>query len=457
MYFKSKISGCQSKYRIVNKNVIFTGESPKKGELFVKANESVKNYPSTRRMYTNYAARSIKKVCKEIGPRFAGSEQEKKGIEFMSEELKTCCDDVKIESYTVHPKAFLGWIPMAGILMIISSVLFFVAQFFEISQLFYVPAVFSLISIFFAVTEFLFYKETLDKFTPKKTSHNTYGVRKASGETKRRIIFSGHADSSMEWRFTYYGGPKMLILVLGGSIVGLVFCTAVSIFASVKAITDPAYASAQLINILSYILLGFNVFFIPVIFMYDKNRVVEGANDDLSGCFTSIAILKYLQDNDIRFENTEVVALCTGSEEIGLRGAKDFCKKHGKEFSDVETVLVAIDTVHDFDFMSVYNKDMSGVVKNDAEASKLLKEGGKIAGYDLPYKTVSLGATDAAAVSSSGCGIKATSFAAMDPSPARYYHTRLDSHDNLDMKTLEAGLDICLETLFLFDEKGINV
>ena len=92
----------------------------------MRASESVKNYQSERRMYTNYAARAIKKVCKEIGPRFSGTEQEKKGIEFMAEELKTCCDDVKIDSYAVHPKAFLGWIPLSVALMTVSSVLLFV-------------------------------------------------------------------------------------------------------------------------------------------------------------------------------------------------------------------------------------------------------------------------------------------------------------------------------------------
>ena len=98
---------------------------------------------------------------------------------------------------------------------------------------------------------------------------------------------------------------------------------------------------------------------------------------------------------------------------------------------------------------------MTGLVKNDDEASQLLYKGAKIAGYDIPFKTVSLGSTDAAALSQAG--IKATSFAAMDPAPARYYHTRLDTHDNLDLKTIEAGVDICLETVFLFDEKGLNV
>ena len=329
----------------------------------MKASESVKNYQSERRMYTNYAARGIKKVCKEIGPRFSGTEQEKKSIEYFAEELRTCCDDVKVDSYTVHPKAFLGWIPMSGILMIFASLIFFAAQFFAITPLFFVPAVLAAVCIFFGVTEFVFYNETLDPFTPKKTSYNTYGVRKASGETKRRIIFGGHADSSMEWRYSYYGGPKLLIPVLGGSILGLVYVTVASVFVIVKTFINPEFVNTLTVDILSYIMLGFIILFILITFMYDKNRVVEGANDDLSGCFTSLAVLKFMQDNDIRFENTEVVAICTGSEETGLRGAKDFINKHGKEFSDVETVFIAVDTVRDFDHMAIFNKDMSGIVK----------------------------------------------------------------------------------------------
>jgi hypothetical protein len=55
----------------------------------------------------------------------------------------------------------------------------------------------------------------------------------------------------------------------------------------------------------------------------------------------------------------------------------------------------------------------------------------------------------------SQAGVAAASFVAMDPSPARYYHTRLDTEDNLDPKTIEAGVKIALETTFLFDERGI--
>ena len=424
----------------------------------MKANESVKNYPSERRMYANYTARSIKKVCKEIGPRFAGSEQEKKAVEYMAEDLKTCCDEVGMDEYTVSPMAFLGWIPLSIILMTISSALFFAVALFNLAyQLLFVSVALVAVCLFFIVTEFLFYKETLDPFMKKKTSYNAYGYRKASGETKRRIIFCGHADSSMEWRFTYYGGPPLVIAVIGGSIVGILTTLVCDIVVIAKSIADPAFIGNKAVDIISYVLLGFVAVFLAASLFYDKKRIVEGANDNLTGCFASIAMLKYLKDHDIRFENTEVWALCAGSEEIGLRGSKDFCEKHGKDLADVETVFVALDTIRDFDFMAIYNKDMTFTVKNDADVCNLIKEGGKIAGYDLPFKPVSLGATDAAAVTKSKCGMKAAAFAAMDPAPARYYHTRLDTHENIDLKTIEAGVDICLETMFLYDEKGLNV
>ena len=94
------------------------------------------------------------------------------------------------------------------------------------------------------------------------------------------------------------------------------------------------------------------------------------------------------------------------------------------------------------------------MVKNDRRAAELVQKAAKAAGHDVPIKTIELGSTDAAAMSQAG--ISATAFTAMDPSPARYYHTRLDTEDNLDPKTLETGLKIALETAFLFDEQGIS-
>ncbi len=412
----------------------------------MKAQDSVKNYPSALREMTNFSVRGIKKICKDVGPRPAGSEQEHEAQKLMAAELDGACDKVEIEPFDVHPGAFLGWILTDGIMMIAAIVLFF----FGMSA---IALALCALSLIFAIVEFLLYKKLLDPFFPKKTSHNVVAVRKPKGEVKRRIIFSGHADSANEWRFTYYGGSKLLVPIIGLSFVGILLGLVLGIWAVAAGHAFSAADSGAL-NVMRYVFLAWIPILFTALFFENKKRPVMGANDDLTGCFISMAVVKYMQQHDIRFENTEVWVVLTGSEEAGLRGAKAFCKAHKNEMSDVETVFVGLDTIRDYDFAAVYSRDLTGTVKNDAGACALVKEAAKQTGLDLPYKSVFFGATDAAAVTQAG--MKAVSVAAMDPAPAKYYHTRLDTADNLDIKTVEAVLGVALETAFLFDEKGLS-
>ena len=412
----------------------------------MKAQDSVKNYPSALREMTNFSVRGIKKICKDVGPRPAGSEQEHEAQKLMAAELDGACDKVEIEPFDVHPGAFLGWILTDGIMMIAAIVLFF----FGMSA---IALALCALSLIFAIVEFLLYKKLLDPFFPKKTSHNVVAVRKPKGEARRRIIFSGHADSANEWRFTYYGGSKLLVPIIGLSFVGILLGLVLGIWAVAAGHAFSAADSGAL-NVMRYVFLAWIPILFTALFFENKKRPVMGANDDLTGCFISMAVVKYMQQHDIRFENTEVWVVLTGSEEAGLRGAKAFCKAHKNELSDVETVFVGLDTIRDYDFAAVYSRDLTGTVKNDAGACALVKEAAKQTGLDLPYKSVFFGATDAAAVTQAG--MKAVSVAAMDPAPAKYYHTRLDTADNLDIKTVEAVLGVALETAFLFDEKGLS-
>jgi hypothetical protein len=184
----------------------------------MKASESIPNYAPKLREYANYTARQIKDVCKTIGPRAPGEEAEKKAQERFAAELGKYADDVKIEPFELHPKAFLGWIRLCAIIMIIANGVFFAGTFIPgaPSWLPVIPLALSLICLFFIVTEFLFYGETLDPFFPKRTSHNVVAKYNAKGTAKKRIIVSGHVDSSYEWRYTYLGGPPLITTVIGG-------------------------------------------------------------------------------------------------------------------------------------------------------------------------------------------------------------------------------------------------
>lgn len=414
------------------------------------ARESNANYPSKRREMTNYTIREIKKVCKEIGPRESGEESERKAQTYVAESMKNVADTVEVEDFELHPKAFMGWVLLDVCLMVVSAVLLILSCFDAVPALstaFNLGALaLSTLALVFMVCEFLLYKPVLDPFFPKRKSCNVVCTRKAAGETKRRIIFSGHIDSAYEWTYTHLGGGKLLTTVIAlafGSVFVQFVLDIIALFQT------PAWLSTTVL-VLAFVTV------VPILlgaFFVNWKLVVPGANDNLTGVFASMAVLRYMAANDIRFENTEVVAVSMACEEAGLRGAKAFAKKHAAE-TDVETICVATDTLRDFEHMGIYNKDMTGTVKLDSQAAAMMKKASEIAGYNLDYANVFFGSSDAAALQQGG--MKAVALAAMDPTPARYYHTRGDTADNLDPKTIEAGLDILLEAAFLYDSQGLK-
>lgn len=409
----------------------------------MKASESVQNYKSSVRMYSNYIVRDIKKVCKEVGPRPSASECEKKAQEHYADELKTCTDEVELEEFKVAPHAFMSWIVVDGILMILAVI-------FSFLNLAIVSVGLSVFAFMCLTFEFLLYKQFLDKFPifPKKAGYNVIGRKKPTGEIKQRIVFCGHADSAWEWTYTHLGGKVLLIAMMAISVVGMLFVLLASIF---SVIAGDSYGS--IVSIIQYVQLGFVPFFVAICFFTNFKRPVMGANDNLTGATCSVAVLKFLKDNNIDFENTEIIGITSSSEEAGLRGAKALAKKHAKEFTDIPTAFIGLDTLKDYEFMTIYQRDMNGLVKNDTRVCNLLKKAGEIADVELPFGSVCLGASDAAAVSQAG--IPAATLASMNPDAPKYYHTRLDTEEILNQKTIEKCLDICLQAVFIFDEQGL--
>ena len=398
---------------------------------------------------TNYAVREVKKVCAEIGPRESGEESERKAQSYVAQSMKNVCDSVEIEDFEVHPKAFMSWSVIDVVLMLASIICLLLKQFnaFEGANtgLGIAAAALTVISVILMVGEFLFHKEMLDPFFPKRQSCNVVCTRKASGETKKRIVFAGHIDSAYEWYFTHLGGGKFLIRMIALSIgsIGLNLVLDIVSFFNVPHWLD-----------IVIIVLAF-VTAVPIAacsFFVNWKLVVPGANDNLTGVFASMAVIRYMEANDIRFEHTDVVAVSTGCEECGLRGARAYAKKHAND--GVETVAIAVDTLKDYDYMGIYNKDMSGTVTLDRQVCAMVKKASENAGLNLPYSKIYFGSSDAAAIQQSG--IRASALAAMDPTPASYYHTRDDKPDILEPKTVEASINVLLETAFLYDSEGLK-
>ena len=393
-----------------------------------------------------YMIDEITHIIKTCGKRDPGSEGEKKSCEYMAEVLKKdCgCEDVKLESYEVAPRAFYGYLYFTITFVLIAVALFFFAPVISIP----------LIVVGFALMliEFGVYKKLLDPLFPKKTSHNVTAIKKCTGETKRRIIFNGHPDATWEWPVNYaLGGVGFeghaIIVVLGAIfylVLSIMYVAQNGITFGMPDMANPL-VKAALWGLL------FVPFMIGLYFMVNYRRVVDGATDNLTGCYVGIAVLKALKDEGIELENTEIGVILTGSEEIGLRGSKAWVEAHKGEFQDVPTFIYAYDTINDPKYLMANYRDLNGTVKSDKDCADLFFEAAQAVGVPCKKGMVPPlgGAVDAAAFSQGG--FRAAGVTGLNHKLERYYHTRLDSYDNMNEKGIANCFAASVKMLEMFD------
>lgn len=398
-----------------------------------------------------YMVDEITHICKDFQKRAPGSEGERQACEYMADVLKKdCgCERADVESFKENPGSFFGWIYFTISFVLAAIVFFFICPLVSIILI--------VAGLTIVLLEFGFYKKCVDRFFPEKTGHNVTAIKKCSGECKRRILFNGHPDAAWEWPVNYaLGGVGFEghAIICG---VGAVFYIVISVIYIIKnGLVGLAFNSAVTIGSSGIVKIGlwglcFVPFLIGLYFMWNEHRIVDGANDNLSGCYMGIALLKALQDEGITLENTELGVVLTGSEEAGLRGSKAWCEAHKGEFDDVPTFIVSYDTIHDPKFLMVNYRDLNGTVKVDKDVSDLFLEAAK--SIDVPIKKGWVpplgGATDSAAFAQAG--FRATGITGLNHKLEDYYHTRRDTYDNMNEEGLANCFAATVKTLEMFD------
>ena len=399
-----------------------------------------------RKEAAEYMVSEITHICKSFEKRDPGSKGEHQACEYMADVLKNeCgCERADVESFKENPGSFFGWIYFT-----ITFVLAAVAISFFYPLVSIILIVVGLLIVFM---QFGLYKKFIDRFFPEKTGHNVTAVKSCKGEVKRRIFFNGHPDAAWEWPVNYkLGGVGFEghAVICG---IGAVYYLVISIMLVAKnGLEYVSFDADETLGLLRLIGLVFVPFLIGLYWMWNENRVVDGANDNLSGCYMGIAILKALKEEGIEFENTEVGVILTGSEEAGLRGAKAWCAAHKGEFDDVPTFIFSYDTIHDPKYLMTNYRDLNGTVKADKDVSDLFMEAAKE--LDISCKKGWVpplgGATDSAAFAQAG--FRATGVTGLNHKLEDYYHTRRDTYDNMNEQGLADCFAISVKALEMFD------
>lgn len=398
-----------------------------------------------KREAAEYMVKEITYICKNLGKRDPGSEGEKKACEYMAKVLKEdCgCDRADVESFSENPGSFFGWLFFTLTFVLAAVVLYFFAPIASVILI--------VLGLLLALLQFGLYVKAVDIFFPKKTGHNVTAIKKCTGETKRRIIFNGHPDAAWEWPVNYaLGGVGFeghaLIGFAGAFYYLILSIIQVATNGSVGADISTPLGKAGLWGLI------FVPFIFGLYFMVNYRRVVDGANDNLSGCYMGIALLKALKDEGIELENTELGVVLTGSEEAGLRGAKAWCEAHKDEFNDVPTFIYSFDTIHDPKFLMVNYRDLNATVKADEDASDLFMEAADELNIQCKKGMVPPlgGATDSAAFAQAG--MRSAGITGLNHKLESYYHTRRDSYDNMNLDGLADCFAATVKVLEKFDE-----
>ena len=217
---------------------------------------------------SDYMYNIIKDILEETGPRAPCSESERKASEMMANELKNKCDDVAIEEFQVYPRALHGWVKVAVFLVITGFLIFLLLPLNSliISSITLGIDLFVLYMIF---RHLFLYDEFIMKYWPffkKESSQNVVGTFKPTGEVKKRVIFSGHVDSTPRFDIMHYfrdGYLYSLVTVL----IFLFSLTIIYVVQFVFAILEIFQVNISLIVDIITILFNIIVIVIPWFFV----------------------------------------------------------------------------------------------------------------------------------------------------------------------------------------------
>lgn len=382
----------------------------------------------------SYMVKEITHICRDLKKRAPGSEGEREAGEYMADILENeCgCDGVKLETFREHPAAFYSYFYFSATFDCLCAFSFFFRPWLAI--------VFGTAALLLFLLQFVLYRQIIDPLLPERESMNVTAIRPCSGKVKHRIFLNGHIDAAWEFPLNYHFDGVVFEIPGVAAVIGVLFYIALGICRLCGA--GPWAQTAGLWGLL------FVPFFLLVGCTYDPGRVVDGANDNLTGCYMGIAVLREMERLGVTLTHTEVGVILTGSEEAGLRGAKAWCKAHERDYRDVPTYIISYDTIHDPQKLMVNLKDLNSTVSSDRELGGLFLRAAEEMNVPCRKGSVPLmgGATDSAAFTQGG--FRSIGITGLSHKLENYYHTRRDSYDNLN----DMGLKNCyLATIRLLE------
>ncbi len=391
------------------------------------------------------AVDDIRHICNDFDTRFSGSTGERDVALYLDDKLKQVSSSTKIEEFLVHPTAIYSGMYFSAIYGILAYIMYYFSC--MVSVLLVVCAIIPVITQFFMHSRFF------DPLHKQQKSQNVSAIRHSSDECKRTIFFVANYDASKEWSISYRIGSVMTVIALSMFVIGLGYIFAISIARWIMIGGFGAQiASGTMLHVGAM-----GAFFLPAFLsmfqLINPKKVIDGANENLSGVEVAYSVMKALNDNNITYKNTSVGVIFTGSGKAGIRGAKAWCDCHKKDIDLQNTTFINLNVLREVEFLHIRGRDLNHALKADKEVVELIKKSGKSIGLHLESRNM-VGTTDGAAFCDAK--LKCATISAVNRINPHYIHTRYDNPDNVSEECIKKSIELCLSIVDTYANENVN-
>jgi hypothetical protein len=380
----------------------------------------------------------IERVCREVGPRPAGSESESQAGKIIAEELRRRGAAVRFHETRVSPGLVPGLINLMIGSYLLSAALYL-----------FLPVAAAAIAGVLLIALLAMRKLgnwVIDWLFPKTSTRNVIGVFKPRGRARKLLIFSGHHDSAALMPLLSQPYKRHVHRIERAVLAGMGLLVIAGILRAVFAGPLPPY----------YRFLGpWDIpFFMALLgfvpgFLYRFKMITggwsRGANDNLSAVSVLLGLADALKRKPLR--QTEVWLVSFGSEEPLIYGSAGFARDHGIILR--RAVHCNLDGVG-AGSLAVISEEKMTACRYSPEVVELFQRAGRRAGIELPAVAVTYGGTDSYPVIHAG-GRSACLFAMDETRLPALWHSPEDRPENVEEEKLQQALRICREIIREFE------
>ncbi len=402
----------------------------------MKASESSERYVGKVRECCNYAVRSAKTFAdsSDNAHRQPGGDGETVLRETLQQDLTAFCDEIDESTFQVKQKAYVVGNMWTFVFMILTAALGILTNFFT-AQLQAILVGATLFSVLALLASFGVFGKT-SKSVPGK---NIYARRRPNGEVRHRVILQANLDAPYKRNISRKSEVTLKVLKVLGALLFLAFDVVYLLDATkLVALGLPTWFSYIAYPLVLFI-------FVPIVLArsVSPSSSFPGVTDNLIGCYTAAGAARYLSEEKLRLENTEVSVLLTSAKSADMEGAKAFLKEYDNALKGTDTTVICLD--------SLYSTDSLNLMAKGRKFNKYLAQAVENADVTLTDHTPKYHDSEATLFRKKG---KLDTFllSSLPDEEPDFYRSEDDDASRLDVRTVEAAIKIALETAYLKDD-----